>query len=82
MRNKINNKSAAEEFDDDRSCRGYYGKLEPLLNESPGRYILRGERNLWNDGDQRYPVIEKVTLSETANRYLRSSLRDTAASIP
>ena len=34
MRNK-KNKSAADEFDDNRSCCKYYRRWEPLLNESP-----------------------------------------------
>ena len=63
---------------------GDYSQMNPLVNSN----ILRGEQNLWDDGDQRYLVTEKMTLSGRhqikmrplrANHYLRSARRDTAA---
>ena len=75
------NKPVVDEFDDDGSGLVYYN---PLVNSN----ILWGERNLWDDEDQRYLVMEKMTLSGrhqmkirslSANRYGRSALRDTAA---
>ena len=40
---------------------GDYSQMNPLVNSN----ILRGERNLWDIGNQRYLAMEKVTLSGT-----------------
>ena len=63
MRNK-KNKSAVNEFNDNRSGRVFYRRWELLLiNPLVDSNILRGEQDLWDNGDQRYPVMEKMTLS-------------------
>ena len=40
---------------------GDYSQMNPLVDSN----ILRGERNLWDIGNQRYQAMEKVTLSGT-----------------
>ena len=53
------NKSVADDFGD---------SVNPLVNTN----ILRGEQNLLDDRDQRYPAIEKVTLSGSLQTKLRT----------
>ena len=38
--------------------------INPMVDSN----ILRGEQNLWDDRDQRYPAMEKVTLSPTLKK--------------
>ena len=46
---------------------GLWKPYNTLVN----RNILRGERNLWNEGVQKYPAMEKVTLSGMLQTKLR-----------
>ena len=44
-----------------------YSQMYPMVDSN----ILRGERNLWDIGNQRYQAMEKVTLSGTFQTQLR-----------